>query len=170
MMSGSLSAASRRAAMGLGLAAVLGVATLSAQQTTPPPAQQPAAPAAPAPEDPFKFKTDVGVVLWFIKPDKTADFESVMGTIKAKLTASDKPEWKAVGDSMKVWKIDLPANPQQGLTYLVIIDPASKTNSYSPTEILYNSGLFERADADMIYGKLKETFNQIFPWPAVKVG
>jgi len=169
MMSGSLSAASRRAVMGLGVAAVLGVATLSAKQTTPPPAQQPAAPAAPAQADAFKFTTDGAAVLWLIKADKAADFESVMGVMRSKMVGSDKPDIKAAGESMKYFKIDAPASAE-GLTYIVFIENASKTTSYSPTEILFNMGLFERADADMVYAKLQGALNKVIPWPLIKVG
>jgi hypothetical protein len=164
MMSGSLSAASRRAVIGLGLAAVLGVATLSAQQTA-----APAAAAPPAQADAFKFTTDGAAVLWLIKADKAADFESVMGVIKSKMVGSDKPDIKAAGESMKYFKIDAPASAE-GLTYIVFIEVASKTTSYSPTEILFNMGLFERADADMVYAKLQGALNKVIPWPLIKVG
>lgn len=171
MMSGSLSAVSRRAAMGLGLAAVLGAATLSAQQTTPPPAgQQAAAPAAPAQEDPFKFKTDSAAILWFIKADKTADFETAMGTIKAKMIASDKPDIKAAGEGMKMFKVDGPPSADTGYTYITVIENVSKGTSYSPTWVLYESGLFERTDAQAVYDKLKDTYVRIVPWSMAKVG
>ena len=171
MMSGSLSAASRRAAFGLGLAAVLGVATLAAQQTTPPPAQQPAAPAAAQPADPFKFSGDGGAIFWLIKADKTADFETVIGLLRSKMTgATDKPEVKAAGESYKLFKVNGPPAADGSITYITFIDPASKTTSYSPTWILYESGMFERADADSIYKKLQDSIGTVNILQLNKIG
>jgi len=31
-------------------------------------------------------------------------------------------------------------------------------------------GLFERADADMVYAKLQGALNKVIPWPLVKIG
>src|SRR6185295_8044915 len=56
-------------------------------------AQQPAAPAGQAAAAPTTrtFAGDGGMVLNFIKPDKTADFEAVMAKLKEALNKSEKP-------------------------------------------------------------------------------
>ena len=56
---------------------------------------QAAAPAQPAAPSPFVFPGDGGVILNFVKADKTADFEMVMGKVKEALAKSEKPERKA---------------------------------------------------------------------------
>lgn len=38
------------------------------------------------------FASDAGLVLNFVKPDKAADFEAVMGKLREALLKSDKPE------------------------------------------------------------------------------
>jgi len=77
----------------LGLAAGLLSATAVFAQT--PPAAAPAQPAAAAAPSPFLFPGDAGVILNFVKADKTADFEMVLGKVKEALAKSDKPERKA---------------------------------------------------------------------------
>lgn len=143
-LSGSWSAVSRLAIVTLGLAVTLGAGSLVH-------AQQAAPAAAP---DPFKFTSDAMTVIWAVKSASTADFESVWGSIKTKLSASDKPDLKAMGDSLKIYKVDGPA--ADTVTYLLFADPASKT-TYSPVPfLLYDSGLFERAAADALYKKLTD--------------
>jgi hypothetical protein len=50
------------------------------------PVQQSAVPAT------HVFGSDAGLVLNFIKPDKTADFDAVIAKLKEALQKSDKPE------------------------------------------------------------------------------
>src|SRR5438876_447429 len=73
-------------ALGL-LGAVLLVPSYARAQAAP--AQQ-----AQAVSNKREFPNDAGLVLNFIKPDKTADFEAVMAKLKEALQKSDKPERK----------------------------------------------------------------------------
>ncbi|MEO8480965.1 MAG: hypothetical protein ABI634_02075 [Acidobacteriota bacterium] len=163
---GSGSASSRRLIVTTLFAAMIGVtATAQAQQA---PAPAPAAPAAQAePADPFKFTSDAALVLWTVKADKTADFESVWSELLKKAAASDKPDVKAVAETLKMFKADLPASPQ-GVTYVFSMDPA-KAPTYSPTVLMYSSGLYERAEAETLYKKLADTIAGINPVPLKKV-
>ena len=78
-------AIARRAGMiALGLMASLLSATAAQAQA---PAQQ-----AQSVSQPRLFPNDGGMILIFIKPDKTADFEMVMGKLKEALQKSEKPE------------------------------------------------------------------------------
>jgi len=98
-----------------------------------PPAQPPAA-AAAAPTA-RTFASDGGLVLNFIKPDKTADFEAVMGKLKEALQKSTKPERKQQAASWKVFKSPEPAAGGNVL-YVFIIDPAVKGADYTVSTIL----------------------------------
>jgi len=132
-----------------------------------------AAPALRAQDQPdtLKFTSGAGIVLNLVKPEKTADFEAVWTQIRTKLSSlADKPELKAMGDNLKIYKVDAPPNAQQGVTYLFICDPVSKTESYNPTKLLFESGAFTREEADAIFAKLKDCYNQIVPWPLAKIG
>src|SRR3954463_15307052 len=86
-----------------------------------------AAPAAAAQAAPTArlFASDAGMVLNFIKPDKTADFEAVIGKLKEALNKSEKPERKQQAASWKVFKSPDPAAGGNVL-YVFMIDPAVK--------------------------------------------
>lgn len=153
----------------MALAAVLAVSTAAsaqAQQQTPPPAQQ--APAAPA-ADVLKFSSQTAIVFNQIKADKTADFEAVWTEIKAGLAASSKPELQAQAASMKMFKLDVQLPPTEPRIYLFYINPVPGA-TFDPVKILFESGAFERAKADELYAKLKDTYTQIQPWPLVAFG
>ena len=153
----------------MALAAVLAVSTAAsaqAQQQTPPAAQQ--APAAPA-ADVLKFSSQTAIVFNQIKADKTADFESVWTEIKAGLAASSKPELQAQAASMKMFKLDVQLPATEPRIYLFYINPVPGA-TFDPVKILFESGAFERAKADQLYAKLKDTYTQIQPWPLVAFG
>jgi hypothetical protein len=140
-----------------------GAAGLAARQATP---QNPPA-AAP---DPLKFTHEFVLVYNQVKPDKTTDFEASWATIKAGLVKSEKPELKELGESIKIFKVDAPAGAT--VNYFFSLTPPSKTHSYDPTKILFESGAFSRDEADVIYGKLKDCYTAqgISTIPLVRVG
>ena len=113
--------------MALGL--VVGVLSTSSAQAQTPPAQ--AAQAAPT----TRVFADAGLVLNFIKPDKTADFEAVMAKLKEALQKSAKPERKQQAASWKVFKSPEPAQGGNVL-YVFIIDPSVKGADYTVSTIL----------------------------------
>ena len=110
-------------------------------------ARQAAAAAPPAAQaDQFMFTSDAGQVIFQVKPASSADFESAWGDIKTKLSASDKPDWKALGDSISLWKVATPGAADAPVIFVLQINPASKTLSYDPGKILFaTGGLWERA-------------------------
>jgi hypothetical protein len=91
---------------------------------------QAAAPAQPAAPSPFVFKGDGGVILNFVKADKTADFEMVMGKLKEALAKSEKPERKAQAAGWKYFKADEPG-PNGAVIYVFIMDPVAQGQEYS---------------------------------------
>ena len=123
-----------RIALGL-VVGTLSAATVFAQ--TPPAQGAPAqpAPAAQAAPTARTFASDAGMVLNFIKPDKTADFEAVMAKLKEALQKSPKPERKQQAASWKVFKSPDPAAGGNVL-YVFMIDPAVKGADYTVSTIL----------------------------------
>ena len=154
------------------LAAVTFVALVSsaAGPGAAPLAQDPAPAAQPAAPDPLKFTHDFVLVYNQVKPDKTTDFETSWATIKAGLIKSEKPELKELGESIKIFKVDATGGPT--VNYFFTLSPPSKSQSYDPTKILFQSGAFSRDEADVIYGKLKDCYTAqgISTIPLVKVG
>jgi len=99
-------------------------------------AQQPAAPAqqAQAVSNARLFNNDAGMVLNFIKPDKTADFEAVMAKLKEALEKSEKPERKQQAAGWKVFKSADPAGAND--LYVFVIDPSVKGADYQVSNII----------------------------------
>src|SRR6185295_12704447 len=113
----------RRIAVGLAVA-TLSVTTGFAQ--TP-------APAAPA-ASPFVFPGDAGLILNYVKADKTADFEMVLGKVKEALAKSEKPERKAQAAGWKVFKAVQPG-PGGAVIYVFVMDPVAKGDEYKVGDI-----------------------------------
>ena len=170
----------RRAFVALGLAALLCAASgLQAQA-----AQTPAAP--PQAADMLKFATDSPVqILFSIKADKTADFETAWNGIRTAFAKApaDKADLKAFGDSLaKMYRVDLStvggAPAGTPAIYILLLEMPSKTISYNPGKIIYETlynngnpgGILTRPEADELYKKLSESYQAINPWPLVKIG
>ena len=121
----------------LGIAAgVLAASTVYAQ--TPPAQTPPAQPAQQAAAAPAArtFGSDAGMVLNFIKADKTADFEEVIGKLKEALQKSEKPGRK---EQAKGWKVFKSPDPAAGgnVLYVFFIDPPSANDAdYTVSTIL----------------------------------
>jgi len=81
------------------------------------------------------FGSDAGMVLNFIKPDKTADFETVMARLKEALQKSDKPMRKQQAASWRVFKALEPGG-NDSVLYLFTMDPAVKGADYTVSTIL----------------------------------
>src|SRR6476661_3360993 len=96
-----------------------------------------AAPAAAAQAAPTTrlFASDAGMVLNFIKQDKTADFEAVVVKLKEALQKSEKPERKQQAATWKVFKSPDPAAGGNVL-YVFMIDPSVKGADYTVSTIL----------------------------------
>jgi hypothetical protein len=147
------------------LVGMLAAAPVYAQQPAAAPAQQPAAPAqqpaAPAQQaQPVSnqrlFPNDGGMVLNFIKPDKTADFEMVMEKLKEALAKSDKPERKEQAAGWKVFKSPDPAGAN--VLYVFFIHPSAKTADYQVSNIIAEA--FPAAEANDILKKYAESYAQ----------
>jgi hypothetical protein len=177
---------SRRAIVVLGLGAVLAVPSFAAAQAAQAPAAGGQAPAsggaAPAQPDPFKFSSDAALMQWIIAATGADEFEKDWALIKSRLSASTKPDLKALGDGLHVYKIDIaPAPAADGtpsFTYLVLADPASKTMTYAISPfLLFEAGcepapapkgtgcLFKYEEGDEIFKKLQGVVKGIGPNP-----
>jgi hypothetical protein len=93
---------------------------------------------ATATASPRLLTSDGGLVLNFIKPDKTADFEAVIAKLREALQNSPKPERRQQAASWKVFKSPDPAGvPGAGnVLYVFVMDPAVKGADYTVSTIL----------------------------------
>jgi hypothetical protein len=128
---------------------VLSTGTVLAAQ--PAPAAQAEAPKA----SPFMFAGDGALVLNYIKADKTADFEEVVGKVKEALAKSEKPERKAQAAGWKIFKAAEPG-PGGAVLYVWVVDPVAKGTEYSVSAIL-TEGF--PAEAAALYKKLADSYS-----------
>ena len=133
--------------------AVGGTVFAQAAPAQQPPPQPPAA-AAAAPTTRI-FANDGGMVLNFIKPDKTADFETVVGKLKEALNKSEKPERKQQAASWKVFKSPDPAAGGNVL-YVFVIDPSVKGADYTVSND--PRGSVPAAEVNDLYKKYAESY------------
>jgi len=120
-------------ALGLVAGALFAGPVLAAEQASA--AQAAPAAQAEAPKtSPFAFPGDGAVFLITVKPDRTADFEMVMGKVKEALAKSEKPERKQQAAGWRVFRaVEAPPN---GVIYMLITDPVVKGTDYSLQQIL----------------------------------
>jgi len=118
-----------RIALGL-VVGTLSAVPVFAQAAPAQPAQQ-----AQAASTKREFASDAGMVLNFIKPDKTADFEAVVAKLKEALNKSEKPERKEQAKSWQVFKSPDPAAGGNVL-YVFLINPSVKGADYTVSTIL----------------------------------
>ena len=83
---------------------------------------------------------DGDMALWYvaIKPGQTAQFEDLMGKLKAALMASETSGRKAQAAGWKVVKSETPA-PDGNITYVHVISPVVRDADYTILTILYES-------------------------------
>ncbi len=108
------------------LAVALVPAAAFAQATTTT-AQQPAA-AAPAAEPKVPFATPAGILLVQIKPDKTADFEEMVGKLKSGFAKTTDETLKKQAAGFKVYKSSEPFGANT--LYVVFLEPTAPNSEY----------------------------------------
>jgi hypothetical protein len=86
------------------------------------------------------FSSDAGMFFNNIRPDKTADFEMIMGRVKEALAKNPDPLRKQQAASWKVFKAVEPGAPlpdgTRAVLYVFVLDPVVKNADYTITKIL----------------------------------
>ena len=101
----------------------------------------------------FTFSSDAAIVTVLIKPDKTADFESVLSRLKEALQKSENPRRK---EQAAGWKVFKSAQLAQGnAVYVMRIDPVVKGEEYDITRLIAEVFPVEVQD---LFAKYKESF------------
>ena len=81
------------------------------------------------------FASDAGLVLNFIKPEKTADFEAVVARLREALQKSANPERQQQAAAWKVFRAQEPG-ANGSVLYVFTMDPAVKGADYAVSAIL----------------------------------
>ena len=103
------------------------------------------------------FNNDGGMVLNFIKPDQTANFEEVIAKLKEAMMKSEDPQRKQQAASWKVFKSPDPAAGGNTL-YVFIIDPAVAGADYTVSTILAEA--FPAAEVNELFQKYADAYAQ----------
>ena len=82
-----------------------------------------------------RFTSDAGIVLKFIKADRTGDFEATIGKLREALSRSSDPARKEQAQSWRVFKAVQPATNGDAV-YVFEIDPAVRGADYTVARIL----------------------------------
>ena len=98
-----------------------GTATTTQQQPAPAAAAAPAAPKVP-------FTTPAGILLVQIKPDKTADFEEMVGKLKAGFAKTQDATLKQQASGFKVYKSAEPFGANA--LYVIQLEPTVPNSEY----------------------------------------
>jgi hypothetical protein len=123
--------------------------TLTAVQDGPPAA------AETAPAGAYVFSTGAGLLLFYVKPDKTAEFEAVLARLAQVLDASADPERRQQGSGWRVFRAtDRPAE----VLYFLVLDPAVAGRDYDPIAILSEGA---PAEAEALVGRLKDAVSRV---------
>jgi hypothetical protein len=143
------------------LVGVLSAGAANAQ--TPPPAQQPPASPSPSPaaqatpqKSPYVFASDAAAILNFVKADKTADFEMILGKVKDALAKSEKPERKQQASGWTVFKA-AEGGPGGSVIYVALMNPTVKGSDYSVGAILAEA---YPAEAQALFKTYSDCFGQ----------
>lgn len=108
----------------------MGVALSLAMVAAPAFAQDAAQPAAPV----LALDGDAATITVLIKPDKTAEFESVLSKVKDALAKSEKAERKQQAAGWTVFKATQAVNGNTA--YIMIINPVVKGQEYDITRLI----------------------------------
>lgn len=116
-------------------------------------AQEPAKPV-------LTLDGDATVVIVLIKPDKVADFETVVAKYKEAMTKSDNAARKEQLAGLKIFKS--PTAMAGNTAYIFLADPVVKGQEYDITRVIHE--VFPSEATDM-FNKYKEAFagRQIIP-------
>jgi len=140
--SGVSPAARRSFVMGVVIAAVLAARVPAYAQD----AAQPAAPVLP-------LEGDAATITVLIKPDKTADFEYVLGRLKEALAKSEKAERKQQAAGWTVFKANQQVNGN--VAYIMLINPVVKGQEYDISRLI--AEVFP-VEVQEIFAKYKDAF------------
>jgi hypothetical protein len=116
-------------------------------------AQEPAKPVLP-------LEGEAAVIILLIKPDKAADFETVIAKYKDAFSKSDKAQRKEQLAGLKIFKS--PTAMGGNTAYIFTVDPVVKGEEYDITRVI--NEVFP-SEVTEIFNKYKEAYagRQIIP-------
>ena len=146
-----------------------GAGALQPQQTSPAPGvpQTPGAPPAPVPPQSVVappaigrvFTAERGIIFNAIRPDKVADFETVLAKLRQALDTSSDATRSAQGSGWKIFRAAEPG-PNGSVLYVFVMDPVVKGADYGVARILAEAYPTEIAELYRMYSGAFATAGQ----------
>jgi hypothetical protein len=129
----------------------------------PPPAQTPTptatptpTPAVPAGPADYVFTSGAGLVFYYVKTAKAADFEAILDRVKEALFNAQTPMLKQQALNWKIYKSAEP--PTDATVFVFAFDPAITTANYDPLLVL-NQVL--PAEVQPLFDRLKDAIIKV---------
>lgn len=111
----------------IGCALVLTAATPATRQASPPAALAGGAQA-------YSFPTGAGLLLFYVRPERTADFEGVVKRMSEVLDKSANPVRRQQASGWRMFR-SVEA-PKDSVIYVFVLDPAVAGSDYDPVKVL----------------------------------
>ena len=152
-------------------AAIAAGQTTTTRQTSPfPGPATPQTPAAPAPANPPQsvvsppsssrvFASEAGMIFNAVRPDKVADFETVIAKLRQALAMSADPVRQQQARGWKILKATEPG-PNGSVLYVFVMDPAVKGADYGVAKILADAYPMEIQELYRMYNGAFATAGQ----------
>ena len=131
--------------MGLGPIVLAGLVFAGSLQTPPPVARSAGGPAAQAD---YRFPSGAGLLFFYVKPDKTTDFEAVIARLSEVLDKTEDPIRKQQAANWRILR-SVETTPDAAI-YVFMFVPATPGADYDPMKVLGDAlptqvqGLYER--------------------------
>ena len=117
------------------------------------PTPTPVVPAGPAD---YVFSTGAGLVFYYVKTPKAADFEAILDRVKEALIKAQSPMLKQQALNWKIYKSAEP--PTDATVFVFAFDPAITTANYDPL-LLINQVL--PAEVQPLFDRIKDAVIKI---------
>jgi hypothetical protein len=125
------------------------------------PSPSPSPTATPTPLPPagpadYTFATGAGLVFYYVKTSRAADFETILGRVKEALAKAEAPMLKQQALNWRIYKSAEP--PTDSTVFVFAFDPAITTATYDPLLVLAQ-GL--PAEVQPLYDRIKDAVIKI---------
>jgi hypothetical protein len=99
----------------------------------------------------YVFPTGSGALFFHVKPERTADFESVLATLSDVLSRSADPTRRQQAENWRIFKST--ETPKDSAIYIFLFDPAVTGADYDPIKVL---GEAVPVELQALYDRLRD--------------
>ena len=151
-----------RAVLAAAVVAVLGMDTRAA--SPPPPSRGAQTPPTASTEKDYVFSTGAGMLFFYVKPDKSVEFEAVVTRLSEALDKTADPVRKQQAAGWRILKsVELQTDSP---VYVFVFDPAVSGADYDPVKVLSDGA---PADLQTLYAQLKDATIRVERMALVKL-